>query len=189
MYTYVLCLCRDWFRGLTWDKVHTKYIYLWEVLKCGCVFVSEFDCPGVAPCIDGTLKIQLLASLFFFFFLNCSNSLFVTHAIYAGRRSEQKNENEIIRLAEISKLDFLAIGKDTGLPGSRWSIQSYILTYSSRHSSGNISTVVNFSRSNIIFYTVPHFGVSKASTIFTQTGEHNLHYYVISEVLPIRLSI
>ena len=67
--------------------------------------------------VDGTLKIQLLASLFFF--LNCSNSLFVTHAIYVGRRSEQKNENEIIRLAEIRKLDFPAIGKDTGLPGSR----------------------------------------------------------------------
>ena len=157
-----------------------------EVWLCVCFWVWLSWC---GPMHWWDVKNPITSLSFLFLFLNCSNSLFVTHAIYAGRRSEQKNENEIIRLAEISKLDFLAIGKDTGLPGSRWSIQSYILTYSSRHSSGNISTVVNFSRSNIIFYTVPHFGVSKASTIFTQTGEHNLHYYVISEVLPIRLSI
>ena len=26
---FVLCLCRDWFCGLTWQK-----LYIWEVLKC-----------------------------------------------------------------------------------------------------------------------------------------------------------
>ena len=56
---YVLCLRRDWFCGLTWQRVEKgeksleMYICLWP----------EFDCPEVTLCGWQDIKIQLLLLL------------------------------------------------------------------------------------------------------------------------------
>ena len=56
-YMYVLCLCRDWFCGLTWERV-----CIWEVLDCVCLLMTEFDCPEVTVCSWQDVKIQWLTN-------------------------------------------------------------------------------------------------------------------------------
>ena len=48
MFVYVrfaLCLCRDWFCGLTWERVY----YIYERFLSVLLRITEFDCPEVVP--------------------------------------------------------------------------------------------------------------------------------------------
>ena len=52
------CLYRDWFCGLTWQKV-----YIWQEFWNMRWLTTEFDCPEVTLCSWQDSKIQLLINL------------------------------------------------------------------------------------------------------------------------------
>ena len=51
---FVLCMCRDWFCGLTWEGV-----YIWEEFwNVRLLMMMEFDCPAVDQCCWQDVHIQ-----------------------------------------------------------------------------------------------------------------------------------
>ena len=54
---FVLCLCRDWFCGLTWES-----LYMWEEFWNVPVLLTEFDCPEVTLTLKSNNYLTLFKS-------------------------------------------------------------------------------------------------------------------------------